>query len=207
MGTVFQSWLKIVWPFFRRDVTVFTVLTVETGLDQGSEYTPCPPCMAPWSVKKTPQFINIWDGYCWYVSMAADGITLPHRDVLLTASQVMGELSVVCLWGCQSSSSVCIWEKGRAHSSVDSWSEGNWRMERTFHKLTGLWCNNWMNRVTLSISISHDWVYQQWNIQANVTWLHAPILKTRLHTYLYKQTNYIYFFKSNNMQNKNVQGV
>lgn len=139
--------------------------------------------------------------------MAADGITLPHRDVLLTASQVMGELSVVCLWGCQSSSSVCIWEKGRAHSSVDSWSEGNWRMERTFHKLTGLWCNNWMNRVTLSISISHDWIYQQWNIQANVTWLHAPILKTRLHTYLCKQTNYIFFFKSNNMQNKNVQGV
>lgn len=127
--------------------------------------------------------------------MAADGITLPHRDVLLTASQVMGELSVVCLWGCQSSSSVCIWEKGRAHSSVDSWSEGNWRMKRTFHKLTGLWCNNWMNRVTLSISISHDWVYRQWNIQANVTWLHAPILKTRLHTYLYKQTNYIYFFQ------------
>lgn len=86
-----------------------------------------------------------------------------------------------------------VFGKRGGHSSVNSWSEGNWRMERTFHKLTGLWCNNWMNRVTLSISISHDWVYQQWNIQANVTWLHAPILKTRLHTYLYKQTNYIYF--------------
>ena len=53
MGMVFQSWLKIVWSFFKRDLTVLmlTLFTVETGLGQRSEFTPWPPFMALWSVR------------------------------------------------------------------------------------------------------------------------------------------------------------
>lgn len=67
-------------PVFSRDVTVFTLFTVETGLDHGSLYKLCPcctPACPSGMVRYTPQFITIC-GYWPYVVSKSEVIFLPR---------------------------------------------------------------------------------------------------------------------------------
>ena len=63
---------------------------------------------------------------------------------LLTASQVMGELSVACRWGAKRSSAVCFWQNGRS-TAVLSVSETN----VTFKVWRCFWCHNFVINVSV----------------------------------------------------------